>query len=133
MAWKISDHDCEGQAEAIVELLRRSHWGEIMSPTLYRFEDVGLSISADDADIWQFCQDNGYLFITGNRSTKAGHKSLEAAIRARFEEDSLPVLTIGNPKRVIPDSYYRQKCVDKLAEIIFDIEQRLGVMRLYLP
>lgn len=135
MAWKIlSDHDCEGQAEAILSrLLNDPMWNDILSPKLYRFGDVGLNISADDADVWLFCQDNGYLFITGNRSTKAGKKSLEYAIRERFTENDLPVITIGNPKRVLPDPLYRQRCADKLAETIIYIEERLGVMRLYIP
>jgi len=98
------------------------------------FKDVGLSDDADDETVWQFCQKHKYLLITGNRRTVDGHISLEITIRRLRQETSLPVLTIGNLDRTLHDRSYCEQCAQRLAEIVFDLEEKyLGVTRLYLP
>jgi deoxyhypusine synthase len=45
---------------------------------------------------------------------------------------SFPVITIGNLDRI--DEYdYREQCVDRIVEIIIDIDNYLGVGRLFIP
>lgn len=80
----LSDHNCERQAEEIFNVLRYDDdgdWLKLVPLKLQWFRDVGLSERASDEIVWQFCQKNGYILLTGNRSTKDGNKSLELTVR----------------------------------------------------
>ena len=61
-----------------------------------------------------------------------GTDSLEQVIRDDNTATSLPVVTIGNKERLDEQSY-RERCASRLVEILFDIENFLGVGRLYIP
>jgi len=129
----LSDHNCEGQAELIFNVLRfDGTWLELVPMELKWFSDVNLSDKTNDEDVWKFCQENGYILLTGNRSTKDGEKSLEFQIRKEQVKECLPVLTIGNLKRINSDVVYRVKCAENLAQIIYDLDLHLGRVRLYL-
>jgi len=83
--------------------------------------------------VWRFCQEHGYLLLTGNRTTKDGQQSLELTVRRLITPTSLPVITIGNLQRILSDRKYCERCAERLAEIVLDLEERhLGVTRLYL-
>ncbi len=97
------------------------------------FKDVGLSPRTGDEILWRFCQEHGYLLLTGNRSGDDGDLSLELIIRRLVTPESLPVLTIGNLKRVLRRKDYSQRCAERLAEIVFELEKYRGITRLYLP
>lgn len=99
---------------------------------LLTFADVSLPTDADDEVVWQLCQDRGYVLITSNRSAKDGSISLEMSIRRLLTSTSLPVVTIGNANRILADRTYCDRCAVRLAEIVFDLEDYLGVMRLFL-
>ncbi|WP_367142271.1 hypothetical protein [Moorena sp. SIO1F2] len=43
------------------------------------------------------------------------------------------MITIGNADRVLDERAYRDKCVDRLLEIVIDIENYMGVGRLFIP
>lgn len=130
----LSDHNCERQAEDIFNVLRYDgDWLKLVPLKLQWFRDVGLSERASDEIVWQFCQKNGYILLTGNRSTKDGKKSLELTVRRLVTSDSLPVLTIGNLKRIRADPLYRKQCAQRMAEIVDELERYRGTMRLYLP
>lgn len=129
----LSDHNCEGHSKAIFVALKREGWLDLIPMELKWFEHVGLSPKADDETVWRFCQEHGYLLLTGNRSTKDGNVSLELTIRRLITPESLPVLTIGNLKRVLRRPEYCQQCADKLAEIVLVLEKHRGMTRLYLP
>ena len=45
---------------------------------------------------------------------------------------SFPVVTIGNIRR-FDEFDYRERCVERLIEIILDIEQYMGAGRLFIP
>lgn len=96
------------------------------------WEKAGLVESANDEAVWRFCQEQQCLLITGNRTGKDGKKALEFVIRHLVTPTSLPVLTIANTKRVLPDYQYCLACAHRLADIIADIENYRGVTRLYL-
>lgn len=81
--------------------------------------------------VWQFAQTNQMILITANRNMK-GEDSLEQTIREENTPTSLPILTIGNPAR-FDESSYRQKCATRLIEILFDLENYMGVGRIYIP
>lgn len=130
----LSDHNCEGQAETIFNALRYDEvWLELVPMQLRWFHQVDLEDTADDEAVWRLCQENGYLLLTGNRSTKDGDKSLEFAVRQLVKPESLPVLTIGNLKRVNADPDYCRACAERLAEIVDELPRYRGITRLYLP
>jgi len=83
-------------------------------------------------EVWDFCQENGYILLTGNRSSDDGEKSLEFKIRRDQFEKCLPVLTIGNLKRINSDVVYRIKCAISLAEVVDGLDLHLGKLRVYL-
>ena len=130
----LSDHNCEGQAEAIFHRLRLDEtWLKLAPMELNWFRQVGLSDKAKDQEVWQLCQERNFLLLTGNRTNDDKEKSLEFAIRTLMTADSLPVITIGNLKRVIPDPEYRKRCAERLAEIVYDLDNYRGAMRVYIP
>lgn len=57
---------------------------------------------------------------------------LEQVIREENNLQSFPVITIGNKERLDEHSY-RGRCASRLVEILFDIENYMGVGRLYIP
>ncbi len=71
------------------------------------------------------------ILLTANRSMK-GKNSLEQVIREENAPYSFPVLTIGNVDR-IDDRDYRNRCADRIVEVVLDIEQYMGVGRLFIP
>lgn len=129
----LSDHNCEGQAEAIFAALRYRGLFPLIPMKLIFFGDIGLHISTNDKNVWQLCQNQQYLLLTGNRSAADGVKSLEYNINHFVKPDSLPVITIGNLGRVKADPTYCWRCAENLAEIVLDLDSVRGVPRLYIP
>ncbi|MEI2688730.1 MAG: ACP S-malonyltransferase [Anaerolineae bacterium] len=129
----LSDYYCEGQARAIFRALDVRGYFRLVPLELRLFADVGLPPEAEDAVVWQFCQDYGFVLLTGNRRTSDGERSMESTIRRLCTLDSLPILTISNLRRVLTDPKYCQDCAIRLAEVMLDIEAYRGVYRLYLP
>ena len=76
--------------------------------------------------------ENQMILLTANRSMK-GEDSLEQVIREENTVDSLPVITIGDADRFLADRVYRNRCVDRILEILLDIETWMGVGRLFVP
>lgn len=54
-------------------------------------------------------------------------------MREENTSTSLPVVTIGDADRILTDPDYRNRCVDRLIEIAFDIDDYRGAMRLFIP
>ena len=130
----LSDHNCEGHAEAIFNVLRYDKlWLELVPMDLIWCHQIELSDRATDETVWCLCQKHGYLLLTGNRSANDGNASLEVAIRRLVTPDSLPVLTIGNLQRVLADLGYCRACAERLAEIVDELHKYPGVMRLFIP
>lgn len=71
------------------------------------------------------------IILTANRNMKGGD-SLEQIIRENNTLQSLPVVTIGNKER-LDEQRYRERCARRLIEILFDIENYMGVGRVYIP
>ncbi|HYN87531.1 MAG TPA: hypothetical protein VER55_03325 [Ardenticatenaceae bacterium] len=129
----LSDHNCEGQARAIMTALEREGYTALFDFRLLIFEDLGLPRTADDETVWRACQQRGCYLLTGNRSGQEGERSLEGVLRRLVTADHLPVLTIANLNRVMHDRDYRWRCAERLAEIVIDPERFWGVSRLFLP
>lgn len=130
----LSDHNCEGHAKAIFNVLRYDAiWLQLVPMRLQWFRDVKLSTKAKDEEVWQLCQERGYVLLTGNRTANDKNESLELAIRRLVTPDSLPVLTIGNLQRVLVDPTYCRACAERLAEIVDELHKYRGVTRLFIP
>ena len=130
----LADHNCEGHAKAIFDvLLYDVAWLQLVPMQLQWFRDIKLSTKAKDEEVWQLCQNRGYILLTGNRTASDKKESLESAIRRLVTPDSLPVLTIGNLQRVLADPNYCRACSERLAEIIDDLPKYRGVTRLFIP
>ncbi len=57
---------------------------------------------------------------------------MEQVIRENNSLQSLPVVTIGNKER-LDEQIYREQCASRLVEILLEIENYLGVGRVYIP
>ena len=71
------------------------------------------------------------LLLTANRNGK-GEDSLEQVMREENQPTSFPIITIADPDRV-NESDYRERCVERLVEIVIDIQDYMGAGRLFIP
>lgn len=133
MATVLSDHNCEGHAQLLLEALDREGFAALLGLELKLFRDVELAPDADDETVWAFCQLHGFLLLTGNRSARDGDASLEMVLRRRALDARLPILTIGDLDRVLHDAEYRWRCAERMVDIILNLDRYQGVPRLYLP
>lgn len=125
------DNNIEGYARILLSSIASQGWLELISINFITFKEINLSISSSDRIVWQAAQANRMILLTANRNME-GEDSLEQVLREKNALNSLPVLTIGNVDRLgEPD--YRNRCVNRLLEIILDIENFIGVGRLYIP
>ena len=131
----MADHDIEGQVRALLRLLTSAAWHEVWHGLVMRvesFASLGLPENTSDAALWQFCQTQQIILITGNRN-KAGTDALVAVIEWSNTSISLPLLTIGTPPRVLSSREYAERVAIRLLEVLLDVEQYRGTGRLYLP
>jgi len=106
-------------------------WLKLLNIPMLTFTDVGLRIDSSDRDVWRFAQEHHLILLTGNRN-QAGEDSLEQTIRDENTSTSLPVVTVSVVDR-LKERVYREQCAERLAEIILDIENNLGLGRIYIP
>jgi len=71
------------------------------------------------------------ILLTANRSMHEPD-SLEAVLRTKVTAQSLPVVTIADPRRVSEPAYL-ERCVLRLVEIVLDLDSYRGAGRLYIP
>lgn len=131
----LADINAEGHLHAIISVCQNAGWGEIwrdLAVPVYYFAALGLDREMSDEDLWHFCQRRGLLLLTGNRN-RTSADSLEATITAHNHADSVPVLTLADPDRVIRDRAYVEAVGIKLIDILMDIDTRFGTGRLWLP
>ena len=123
------------EVEGLVRAMQEEPWAEFwghLSLFLYRFEDVGLTPSSTDPEIWQRCQTEQLIFITNNRNQDSAD-SLESAIRIHNTPSSLPVFTMGKLGRLQRSSEYADRVLKTLYAYLLDIDRVRGAGRLYLP
>ena len=53
-------------------------------------------------------------------------------MREENSSTSFPIITVGDLDR-LDESEYRERCVDHLVEIVLEIENYMGVGRLFIP
>ena len=125
------DCNMEGQASLLWDTLVKEGWLEVLSIQMVMFKDVGLALNSVDRDVWHFAQENQMILLTNNRTDNEEH-SLEQTIREENTSNSLPILTIGNIDRTI-EKEYRIRCIERLVEIIVDLDNYLGTARIFIP
>jgi predicted nuclease of predicted toxin-antitoxin system len=109
------DHNIEGQALMLWRLITTEGWSELLPLQFIMFSQVNLPPESDDRTVWRFAQENRMILLTANRNM-AEEDSLEQTIREENTPTSLPILTIGNVKRMI-ERDYRERCVEQLLEV----------------
>ncbi|MBH8576383.1 ACP S-malonyltransferase [Nostocaceae cyanobacterium CENA369] len=125
------DHNIEGQAAWLWETIFAEGWLDWVTLGFITFEEVALPIDSSDRFVWRFAQENKMIILTANRSME-GEDSLEKTIRDENNINSLPVITIAKVDRMVERSY-REKCAVRLIEILIDIENSMGVGRIFIP
>lgn len=125
------DHNIEGYARILLSSIASQGWLELISINFISFKDIDLSTSSSDRIVWCVAQENKMILLTANRNMD-GEDSLEQVLREENSLDSLPIITIGSVER-LNEPNYRERCVDRILEIVLDIENVIGVGRLYIP
>jgi hypothetical protein len=125
------DHDIEGQAATLWRLIHAAGWPAIFPIKFVLFAEVGLPYESNDRQVWRFAQENGMVLLTANRRMKEAD-ALERTIREENTANSLPVITIGNAKRMV-NKGYQERCLNRLLEVLFDLNNFVGVGRVFIP
>ena len=72
----LADINARGQVEYLVQLMRTEAWisfWETLGLVLRHFEDVGLTPTSTDLEIWQRCQAEELVLITDNRNYESAN------------------------------------------------------------
>ena len=125
------DYNLDGYALIFLGILTKLGWLELISIQFVTFKEAGLSMESSDRLVWHYAQENQMMILTANRNMK-GDDSLEEVMRQENTETSFPVVTIGNLDR-LDEFDYRERCIERIIEIILDIEQYMGAGRLFIP
>lgn len=125
------DYNLNQEAILFAGILASRGWLDLVSIRLITFADVGLPANSNDRAVWQFAQANRMILLTANRNAK-GQDSLERVMREENTSTSFPIITIGDRSRV-SEYDYRDSCVEKLVEIVLDIQDYMGSGRLFIP
>jgi hypothetical protein len=127
----LADYNLNRQAMLLSGSLIAGGWLDIVPIRLVTFREIGLPSDSSDRAVWHLVQTNRMLLITANRNAK-GEDSLEQVMREENGPASFPIITIASSNRV--DEYdYRERCVERLVEIVIDIQDYMGVGRLFIP
>ena len=126
------DHNLRGHAVVLLGSLTASGWLDLVPIRFVLFEEVGLSITSDDRVVWRLAQANQMILLTANRSMK-GKDSLEQGMREENTQTSLLVITMGNINRLLTELAYRERCINRLVEIVVNIEDYKGARRIFIP
>ncbi len=96
--------------------------------------DLGIARDASDRFLWDFCQENGWVFFTDNRN-EDGADSLQATLNESWQPGCLPVLTLGSKARFENDATYRRQVAEDVAEVLFGATQGeyRSQPRIYVP
>jgi Domain of unknown function (DUF5615) len=126
------DHNLEGHAEILLGTIAGQGWLELLPIQFVTFKEINLPIDSSDRIVWRFAQTNQMILLTANRSMK-GEESLEQVLREENTAESLPVVTIGDAKRLLADRTYRNLAANRIIEITLDIETWMGTGRVFVP
>lgn len=125
------DHNIEGQALILLGLITKNGWLDLLQIRFVTFDEIALAVDSNDRIVWRFAQERQMILLTANRSMK-GEDSLELVMREENTLTSLPVITIANVDR-LEEADYRERCANSLIEIVLDIDNYRGTMRVFIP
>jgi hypothetical protein len=131
----LSDHDVELHVEVLLTIWTSPPWADLWQELGFEVETLeGLELPSDmvDSQIWLYCQEHQIVLITGNRNAE-GDDSLERASQKLNRPDSLPVLTIADPDRLLRDRNYARDVASQVLEYLFELDRFRGTRRLYVP
>lgn len=131
----LADIHMKGPVADLARSMRGAPWAEFwdyFKLVLVTFEDVGLTATSTDEEIWHKCQEKQLVLITNNRNQESPD-SLEATIRRHNTPKSLPVFTISDLDRFRKNRDYAERVLERLYECLLDMETLLGTGRLFLP
>ncbi len=131
----LADHNVERHVQVLVRICLSPEWAAVWAALecqVDTFKGLGIPHETIDTELWQLCQDRGIVLITGNRNAD-GPTSLEIAIRRFRTDESLPVVTIGDPDRLLTDRDYALAATARLIDYLLDLESVRGTGRLYVP
>ncbi|MCU0545534.1 MAG: ACP S-malonyltransferase [Oscillatoriaceae cyanobacterium Prado104] len=126
------DNNIKGHARVLLGSIVSQGWLDFVQIRFVMFEEMELSTDSSDRVVWRLAQENQMILLTANRSMK-DEDSLEQVMREENTPESLPVVTIGNADRVLNDSIYRERCVDRLVEIAIYSSNYMGARRVFIP
>ncbi|MBD2150994.1 ACP S-malonyltransferase [Pseudanabaena sp. FACHB-1277] len=126
------DHNIEGHALLLAGRLTNQGRLDLLPIRFALLEDVGLPVNSSDRVVWRFAQANQMLLLTANRRMK-GKDSLEEVLQEGNTSTSLPVVTVGDAKRILTDSNYRYLCLNRLLETVLYLDNYLGTRRVFIP
>ncbi len=126
------DHNLERHAEVLLGNIANKGWLDILPVRFISLKEVELSFDSSDRVVWRTAQTNQMILLTANRRMN-GKDALERVLREENTSNSLPVITISSANRFLDERDYRDRCVDRILEIMIDIENYMGVGRLFIP
>lgn len=126
------DYNLQKYAAILLGKIANDGWLDLIPLSFIFFQDIQLPTDSNDRVVWRLAQQNRVILLTANRNMK-GEDSLEQVIREDNTPDSLPVITIGNLDRFSKEASYRSRCADRIIEIVLDIENYMGVGRIFIP
>ncbi len=131
----LADNDVEGFVELIHAIWLSDAWRDLwngLGLSVQRFSALGLSRESSDAVVWRTCQEEQLVLVTGNRNADVPD-ALEMVIRRENQPDSLPVVTLANPRRISRERAYAEKVAERLLDYVMRIDEVRGTGRIYVP
>jgi len=126
------DYNLQKYAAILLGKIANDGWLDLIPIRFIFFNDIDLPTDSNDRFVWRLSQENRMILLTANRNMK-GEDSLERVLRENNTIDSFPVITIGNLDRFSKESSYRSRCADRIIDIVLDIEDYMGVGRIFIP
>ncbi len=131
----LADVHMGAYVDALIREMTSDYWADFwnyLGLRHFHFEDVGLTPTSTDLEIWRTCQTEQPVIITNNRNDDSDD-SLEIAIREYNTPDCLPIFTIGDLNRFGKSRTYAEAVVLQLYDYLLTIDRVRGSGRLYLP
>ena len=131
----LADNNAEGHLRAVLLICESGPWVDIWRPlgvVVHTFKSAGVDPVTRDDEVWEWCQRAEAYLFTANCNARGLH-SLQTTIVSRGTTQSVPVLSLSNPDRVLADRNYAEDVAIRLMEIIMEPERSRGTGRLWLP
>jgi hypothetical protein len=130
----LADNDVGGAVATLRRVLQSAEWSEfyaLLDLRFIDFADLGMPRDAPDLVVWQTCQEASAVLVTANRA--GGTLSLQTTIDQRSGPDSLPVITLADPQRILRDALYAEEAAFRLLDYLERMPSLRGTGRLFIP